>query len=228
MNTLARARGLSQAAISEFERPLLLTLDQLGKQLKDERKQQYAEVFSSLALALHIKDAQLYRHSQRVQHYARQIACTLDLPKNELQTIELAALFHDIGKIGISDSVLNKPSRLTDLEYDYVKEHTVRGAMILARSRVLSKLAPLVRSHHERWDGSGYPFGLQGEDIPQGARIIAIADAFEAMTANRVYQAARSTNWALEELRRCSGSHFDPMLVERFCATYAPIRSSIG
>ena len=158
----------------------------------------------------------------------RQLARSLNLPKNELQTIELAALFHDIGKIGLSDVVLNKPSRLTDMEYDYVKEHTVRGAMILTQSRVLSKLAPFVRSHHERWDGFGYPFGLHGEAIPLGARIIAIADAFEAMTADRVYSAARSTHWALGELRRCAGSHFDPVLVERFCATFAPIRLSIA
>jgi putative nucleotidyltransferase with HDIG domain len=225
MNTMSGAYSLSQAAASEWERPLLLTLEQLGKHLKDQRKQQYAEVFSSLALTLHLKDAQLYKHSQRVQQYAHQLACTLDLPKSELQKIELAALFHDIGKIGLSDRVLNKPSRLTDMEYDYVKEHSVRGALILTQSRVLSKLAPLVRSHHERWDGFGYPFGLQGEAIPLGARIIAIADAFEAMTANRVYQTARSTNHAMEELRRCSGSHFDPMLVEQFCATYAMPRS---
>ena len=228
MITTVRACSLSRAAISEFERPLLLTLNQLGKQLKDDRKQQQVEVFSALTLALHVKDGQLYRHSQRVQHYAMQLASTLDLPENELQTIELAALFHDIGKIGLSDVVLNKPSRLTDMEYDYVKEHTVRGAMLLTQSGVLSKLAPLVRSHHERWDGSGYPFGLQGEAIPLGARIIAIADAFEAITANRVYSVARSTSWALDELRRCAGSHFDPVLVERFCATYAPIRLSIG
>jgi putative nucleotidyltransferase with HDIG domain len=228
MITTIRACSLSQAATSEFERPLLLTLNQLGKHLKDEQKQQQAEVFSSLTLALHSKDGQLYKHSQRVQQYVWQLAYTLGLPKNELQTIELAALFHDIGKIGISDVVLNKPSRLTDMEYDYVKEHALRGAMLLTQSRVLSKLAPLVRSHHERWDGFGYPFGLQGEAIPLGARIIAIADAFEAMTANRVYQAARSTNWALDELRHCAGSHFDPVLVERFCDTYAPVRLSIG
>ncbi len=228
MSTISRARDLSRTAISEFERPLLLTLEGLRKQLIDQRQQQYAEVFSSLTLALHVKDVLLYKHSQRVQQYARQLACTLDLPGNELQTIELAALFHDIGKIGIADRVLHKPSRLTNLEYDYAKEHTMRGAMILTQSHVLRKLAPLVRSHHERWDGFGYPSGLQGETIPLGARIIAIADAFEAMTANRVYQAARSTSQALEELRRCSGSHFDPMLVEQFCASYAPIRSSRG
>lgn len=228
MITTVRACGLAQTATSEFERPLLLTLNQLGKQLKDDRKQRQVEVFSSLTLALQLKDGQLYRHSQRVQRYAGQLAATLNLSANELQTIELAALFHDIGKIGLSDVVLNKPSRLTEMEYDYVKEHTVRGAMLLTQSGVLSKLTPLVRSHHERWDGFGYPFGLQGKAIPLGARIIAIADAFEAMTTNRVYSAARSTNSALNELRRCAGSHFDPVLVTQFCASFAPVRFSIG
>lgn len=209
--------ALFHTVTSDFERPLLYTLDQLEKSLKDEQEQYSFEVFSALSQALQAKDARLYKHSQRVQRLTRQLASVLGLPRHELQTIELAALFHDIGKVGIHDKVLDKPTRLTDLEYDYVKEHPVRGAVILIQSRVLSNLAPLVRYHHERWDGSGYSFGLQGEAIPLGARIIAIADSFDAITAHRVYQSARTPSHALEELRRCAGSHFDPGLVEVFC-----------
>lgn len=217
-------RGLSQAASSELERPLLRILDELEKRLKNEREEHYQEVFSSLLRAMQAKDAELYTHSRRVQQYAHRLARTLDLPEHEVHTIDLAALFHDIGKIGIHDIVLNKAARLTPLEYDYVKEHSMRGALILTHSGVLRHLAPLVRTHHEQWDGSGYPLGLRGEAIPRGGRIIAIADAFEAMTANRVYQAARTPLQALEELRRCAGTHFDPLLVERFCASmYEPV-----
>jgi putative nucleotidyltransferase with HDIG domain len=212
-------RSLSQEASSELEHPLLRILDGMRKRLKSEREQQYHEVFSVLIRAMQAKDSDLYTHSQRVQRYASRLARTLALPEDEVKTIELAALFHDIGKIGIHDIVLNKPARLTPLEYDYVKEHAMRGALILTHSGVLRHLASLVRTHHEQWNGSGYPFGLQGEAIPTGARIIAIADAFEAMTANRVYQAARTPLQALEEIRRCAGTHFDPVLVERFCGS---------
>src|SRR5579883_3669004 len=215
----SRYRGLTQAASSELERPLLRALDELSKSLKSEREEHYRYVFSSLTQAMQTKDAELYRHSWRVQQYAYQLARTLDLSEGELETIQLAAFFHDIGKIGIHDLVLNKPASLTPLEYEYVKEHATRGALILTHSRVLRHLAPLVRTHHEQWDGSGYPFGLRGEAIPLGARIISIADAFEAMTANRVYQAARTPFQALKELVRCAGTHFDPLLVERFCAS---------
>lgn len=215
----SRYRDLTQVASSELELPLLRVLDELGKNLKSEREEHYRHVFSSLTRAMQAKDAELYRHSQRVQQYASQLARRLDLPEGEIETIELAAFFHDIGKIGIHDLVLNKPARLTPLEYEYVKEHATRGALILTHSRVLRHLAPLVRTHHEQWDGSGYPFGLRGEAIPLGARIISIADAFEAMTANRVYQAARTPFQALKELVRCAGTHFDPQLVERFCAS---------
>lgn len=217
-------RGLVQAASSELERPLLYTLDELEKRLESEREGHYQEVFSSLLRAMQTKDAELSIHCRRVQQYAQRLARTLNLPEDEVRTIGLAALFHDIGKIGIHDSVLNKADRLTPLEYAYVKEHSMRGALILTHGGVLRHLAPLVRTHHEQWDGSGYPFGLRGEAIPIGARIIAIADAFEAMTANRVYQAARTPLQAIEELRRCAGTHFDPLLVEQFCACmYQPV-----
>lgn len=212
-------RSLSQEASSELERPLLRTLDRMGKRLRSEREQHYQEVFSLLARVMQVKDAALYTHSRRVQYFARRLARILHLAEDEIKTIELAALFHDIGKIGIHDIVLNKPGRLTSLEYEYVKEHAARGALILSSSRVLHHLAPLVRAHHEQWNGAGYPFGLQGEAIPAGARIIAIADAFEAMTTNRIYQAARTPQQALEELGRCAGTHFDPIMVEHFCST---------
>lgn len=127
-----------------------------------------------------------------------------------------AALLHDIGKLAIPTSMLQKASRLTQEECMHIKRHPAYGAVILGQMGMPSQVAHVVSHHHEHWDGRGYPAGLQGEAIPLGARIIAIADAFEAMTSLRPYQAPRPSIQALEELRRCAGTQFDPVLVDRF------------
>ncbi len=206
-----------------FERPLLLKLQLLEKMLQHERQQQFAEAFSALTQVLLVKDAQLYRHSYRVQYFTHYLTYALNLSKDELMTVELAALFHDIGKIGISDKVLHKASYLTRMEFEHVKEHPIRGALLLSQLSAWGKVATLVQHHHERWDGHGYPNGLRGEAIPLGARIVAIADAFEVMTSpDRTYQTTRTPLQALEELLRSAGSHFDPVLVNYFSARLGP------
>jgi HD-GYP domain-containing protein (c-di-GMP phosphodiesterase class II) len=145
----------------------------------------------------------------------------MNLPKDERVTIGLGALFHDIGKICIEDALLHKVESLTSSEFEVIKEHPAHGALILGHFRMLKNVAPMVYHHHERWDGKGYPAGLQGEAIPLGARIVALADAFEVMTSRRVYQVTRTPAEALEELYLCAGTQFDPHLVEWFSTLVA-------
>lgn len=177
---------------------------------------QFFENLSALVLLLKSKDIQLYRHSRRVQYLSLHLARTLDLLPDEELMVGLAALLHDIGKIAIDDELLQKPGRLSGLEYDEVKEHATFGALILRRYSMMERLISFVYHHHERWDGFGYPMGLQGEVIPPGARIVAIADAFDAMTSYRAYSLPRTPEQAQEELHRCAGTQFDPSLVENF------------
>jgi HD-GYP domain-containing protein (c-di-GMP phosphodiesterase class II) len=132
-------------------------------------------------------------------------------------TIGLAAFFHDIGKTAINNTVLHKPSRLTRQEFEVVKGHTAYGAKILSQFSMLKNVVPSVYYHHERWDGRGYPDGIRGNAIPLGARVVAIVDAFDAMTSDRNYQQRRTASEALEELRRCAGTQFDAQLANFFC-----------
>ncbi len=187
--------------------------------LQHELEQESFEALSILTITLQAKDPQLYDHCCRVQRIVHWLAPALSLPEADSITIELAALFHDIGKIAIHNDVLQKPTCLTSEEFQDMKGHAARGADILSHIPLLDKLVPIVLHHHERWDGNGYPYGLHSETIPFGARIVAIADAFEVMTSHRPYQTTRTTTQALEELRRCAGTQFDPVLVDRFCTT---------
>ena len=187
--------------------------------LQHELVQEFIEALSVQTLTLRAKDPQLFEHCCRVQRLIHFLTQALKLPQAEGITIELAGFFHDIGKIGIHNDVLQKPSSLTSQEFQDVKEHTTRGAEILSRIKMLNKIVPMVLHHHERWDGHGYPGGLRGEAIPFGARIVAIADAFEVMTSHRPYLITRTPSRALEELRRCAGTQFDPVLVDRICTS---------
>jgi putative nucleotidyltransferase with HDIG domain len=169
--------------------------------------------------ALVTKDPHLYTHSCHVQLLTHRLAQVLHLSPYEATLIELAALIHDIGKLVIPAAVLQKASRLTHEEFTHIKQHPVCGAVILTQMGIPYQVRCIVYHHHEHWDGGGYPAGLQGEAIPLGARLVAIADAFEVMTSHRPYQAPRTSTQALEELRRCAGSQFDPILVDRFCTS---------
>jgi len=155
-------------------------------------------------------------HSENVSHYCKQMGTALGLNKEEIDLLGLAGMYHDIGKISIPDAILNKPGKLTIEEYDIIKTHTQIGYKILKAADEYSGLAEYALSHHERWDGKGYPKGLAGEDIPLYSRIICISDAFEAMTADRPYRKAIQFNDAVNELYRCSGTQFDSKLVEIF------------
>lgn len=191
-------------------------------------KQEFSEAISKLTPVMKARDTQLYRHSWRVQSLANSLTSNLNLQEDEMLTIELAAFFHDIGKMSINDKILYKPSGLTRQEFEIIKGHPMHGAKMLSRIKMLKNVVPLVYHHHERWDGNGYPDGIRGEAIPFGARIIAIVDAYEAMTSQRNYQNRRTPLQALEELKKHAGTQFDAQLVEFFCKSLeTTLRDSI-
>jgi HD-GYP domain-containing protein (c-di-GMP phosphodiesterase class II) len=136
----------------------------------------------------------------------------------DLVHVRRAAALHDIGKVAIPDAILHAPRALTEDEWEYMRQHTVIGERIIAAAPELAAVAGIVRASHERWDGGGYPDGLAGAAIPLGARIVAVCDSWEAMTATRAYRPALSESLAMHELARCSGSQFDPRVVDAFCA----------
>jgi putative two-component system response regulator len=181
----------------------------------------FLEGAQTLAHALEAKDAYTRGHSQRVRDYAVRTAVVLGFTGDFLDNVRLGAELHDIGKIGTREAVLNKPSRLTPAEFLHIAEHTLLGERILAPlARERPVVLHIARSHHERLDGDGFPDGLRGEAIPIEARIVAVVDAFDAMTTNRAYRDTRSTVEAYDELRRCAGLHFDPEVVKAFRAAF--------
>ncbi len=201
-----------------FEQTLCDRLQLLEHDWYTAQKNHPTDVFSTLAFALKAKDPQLYRHSYQVQYFASLLSNALSLTEDEKITIELGALFHDLGKLAISDAILQKPSRLTRQEFAQVQQHPRHGAFILAQAGLLDRLIPIAYYHHERWDGYGYPNHLQKAAIPYSARIVSIADAFEVMISQRPYQKAMTIDNAFAELHRCAGTQFDPELVNVFCA----------
>ncbi|MEJ7837448.1 MAG: HD-GYP domain-containing protein [Thermomicrobiales bacterium] len=175
------------------------------------------DTIESLADAIERRDRYTANHSTRVAGYTRAMLAELsDIPDHLSQTIIAAARVHDVGKVGIKDSTLLKPGPLTTEERLDLQMHTVVGAEIVSRITDYRLCAAIIRHHHERWDGAGYPDGLSGEDIPVGSRIIGVADAFDAMTSDRPYRRAMSAEAAIEEVRRNSGSQFDPRIVTAF------------
>lgn len=173
----------------------------------------------ALAATVDAKDHYTYGHSRKVSQYAVAMAETLNLPPEKISIIRTAGLLHDIGKIGIPDSILNKDGGLNEQEWRQIKAHPEMGVEILRYVAELSNSLPIILNHHEHYDGTGYPTGLKGEDIPLEARLITIADAYDAMTSLRPYHNQRTPEEAIEELRRCAGTEFDPELVEIFCKT---------
>ena len=172
------------------------------------------QTVAAIARAVDAKDERTGGHSTRVALYSGQIAKAYGLDEKQCREIEWAAQLHDIGKIAIPDAILNKDSRLTDDEYAVMKSHTTRGAEILKDFTLLDHVTEGAQFHHERPDGRGYPRGLKGEDIPLYARIIGVADAFDAMTANRVYRKQMDFGYVLGELEKGRGTQFAPEFVD--------------
>jgi putative nucleotidyltransferase with HDIG domain len=176
----------------------------------------YIETVLALAKAMDARDSYTGNHSEDLAKMSRAVAQALRLPRDQQEALLYAARLHDIGKIGVPDAVLRKPGSLAGDELRLMQQHPVIGAEIIHYVRRLRNVVPIVRHHHEKFDGTGYPDGLVGEAIPLGARILAIVDAFSAMTDDRVYRQGRSRADAIEEIKRCAGTQFDPRITEIF------------
>jgi putative nucleotidyltransferase with HDIG domain len=187
--------------------------------LHEELRESFYGIVLTLSDALESRDPYTGGHTQRVRDYCLSIANAMNLDKVELETLVLSAMLHDIGKIGVKDAILCKEGPLTKEEADKMSEHAHIGAEILHNIKFLSNVIPAVLAHHERFDGKGYPKQLHGTQIPLLARIIAVADTFDAMTSDRPYRKALSVETAVTELERCSGAQFDPIIVQRFIAS---------
>jgi HD-GYP domain-containing protein (c-di-GMP phosphodiesterase class II) len=181
-----------------------------------ENKELFMSAIRMLAAAIDAKDPYTRGHSERVKDYSLVIARQMGYAAAEIERVEIAALLHDVGKIGIDDRILRKPTNLTPEEFEVMKTHPDKGASILSQIAQLADIVPGTRSHHENYDGSGYPQGLKGDQIPPLARIITIADTFDAMTTDRPYQKAFTLEFALNRIRTMAGVKYDPKVVESF------------
>ncbi len=190
--------------------------DAVRKRKLFERKSTHSSLLSSILATLYARSQETEEHAMRIASLCREIGQVLDLPQKSLDNLQLFSMLHDIGKIGIEDRILNKPGKLTDEEWIIMKRHPEIGFRIVMSAPELEEIAQLVLSHHERWDGKGYPRGLKGEEIPLVSRILSVVDAFDAMTEDRVYRKAMSREDAVAEIRRNSGTQFDPTIVEIF------------
>lgn len=191
------------------------------RELDRRNKQSLINGVQTLVQALEAKDAYTSGHSTRVSRYAVKTALQLGYVGELLDQIRLGAELHDIGKIGTREAILNKPGPLTPEEFEHIKEHTLLGEKILAPFLNESTVAlRVVRSHHERMDGGGFPDALRGDGIPREARIVAVVDAFDAMTTSRAYRESRTPSDAFDELRRDAGTHFDPEVVDAFTGAF--------
>ena len=188
------------------------TKQSLKRQL--EYKNITVESIQAIARTIDAKDEYTNGHSIRVGYYSKIIAENLNMSSDEVDNIYYIALLHDIGKIAIPDSILNKPGRLTEEEFAVMKSHTTRGARILQGISTIPHIIEGAKSHHEKYDGTGYPEGLKGENIPYVARIIGCADCFDAMASKRVYKAPFNLDTIIAEFRRCSGTQFDPQIAK--------------
>ena len=195
---------------------------------EDRRSSATRQTRDILLQVLQEREPDLGEHLKGVAQLAMGVGTRLSLLSEELDEVVRAAELHDVGKMAIPDEILHKPGPLTDAEWSFVRQHTIIGERILGAAPALLAVAKLVRASHEHWDGSGYPDGLAGEAIPLGARIVAVCDAFDAMTTSRPYRDAMSVEDALAEIRACAGTQFDPTVVEAFCEEIASLPHRYG
>ena len=186
------------------------------KKINKELENAYLESIETLRYTVEAKDTYTRGHSDRVSEFSVLIGKKVNLSEEELRLLKIGGLFHDIGKIGVPDSILLKESKLTDDEYFEIKNHPSIGAHILSTASIFKDVIPIVKHHHERYDGHGYPSQLQGNDIPYLARIAAIADSFDAMTSKRTYRDSLSFDMVMAEFEKCKSTQFDPELTDVF------------
>ena len=186
------------------------------KETNEKLEKAYLETIETLRFTVEAKDTYTRGHSDRVSEYSVLIGKHLGLSEEDIHLLRVGGLFHDIGKIGVPDSILLKTSKLTDDEYSEIKNHPKIGAQILSNATLFEKAIPIVKHHHERYDGFGYPEKLSGENIPYLARIAAVADSFDAMTSRRTYRDSMPMDIVIEEIRKNKGSQFDPNIADTF------------
>ena len=194
----------------------LSTVNELLRQTNDRLEESHISVIGALIGAIEVKEQNPSGHAEKTMRYSVQVGKQLGLGTEEIAAIKLGALFHDVGKIGIPESLLSKPTELTDAEWVEMKSHPTMGASLLANVPMLERIRPIVLAHHERFDGTGYPRGLKGNEIPLAAQIISVADAYDAMTSERPYRITLRPKRALRELRANAGTQFNPVVVEAF------------
>jgi putative nucleotidyltransferase with HDIG domain len=214
--------AVAEREAADSARQLELYAADLRETFKSERERtqqltrSYMATVRALSNAVEARDAYTGKHAERVARYAIEIGRELGLSRADAPEIEFGFLLHDIGKLAVPDSILFKPGPLTDDERQLMSRHTIVGAEIMRDIEFLAEASKVVRSHHERWDGRGYPDGLAGEEIPQTARVFAVADVFDALTTNRPYRGALSFEEAHAMIIDESGRHFDPAVVAAF------------
>jgi HD-GYP domain-containing protein (c-di-GMP phosphodiesterase class II) len=218
----ATVRGGDEIALlgSNFN-DMASNIEALVRKLKKALRQNqelFLETIRTLAAAIDAKDPYTRGHSERVSSFSMAISRHLGLNQEEVFRVHIAAILHDVGKLGIRESILNKPGGLSDDEFEIMRQHPSIGAQIMSPIRMLKDIIPGIRNHHETWDGTGYPDNLEGEQIPMVARIIGVADTFDAMTTTRPYQQAMTLDYVLAKMRSMSGSRFDPLVVDAFMA----------
>ena len=194
-------------------------IKEINEKLSDTYKQleqAYMESIQTLRYTVEAKDTYTRGHSDRVSEYSVLIGETLGLPEEDIKKLKIGGLFHDIGKIGVPDSILQKDGKLSDDEYSEIKNHPSIGAHILSTASIFQDILPIVKHHHERYDGKGYPSQLAGENIPYLARITAVADTFDAMTSKRSYRDSLPLDYVISEFERCKGTQFDPKIADVF------------
>jgi len=194
--------------------------------LHEHLEENFLQTIVSLANAIDAKDSYTGDHSQRMGDMATRVSQAMKLSIKEVESVYWAAVLHDIGKIGVPDEILNKSGPLTDEEWTVMKEHPLVGAEIVAPVKYLAPVAPIILAHHEKHDGSGYPYGLKGKEIPLGARIVSVVDAYIAIRDKRIYSESHTHDEAITEIRRCSGTQFDPEVVDVFCRIISGYRNS--
>lgn len=206
-----------EAAVKSIDQmKIIKNMNEELSKSKEQLEKAYLESIETLRYTVEAKDRYTHGHSDRVSAYSVLIGQKLGLSQKDIQTLKIGGLFHDIGKIGISDAILLKNGKLTDKEYSEIKNHPVIGKNILSNAAIFEEIIPIVLYHHERYDGKGYPYGLSDQSIPFLARIISVADAFDAMTSRRSYRGELDLEYVKNEIRSKSGTQFDPIIATTF------------
>jgi HD-GYP domain-containing protein (c-di-GMP phosphodiesterase class II) len=204
----------------ELTEEALKTADEYMRNRKlFSQQSSYSDIINSIMTTVYEKSQETEKHAERLAELSTRVGRMLNLMEKDLGELQLLGMLHDIGKIGIDDKILNKPGKLTEEEWVIMKRHPEIGYRIARASHKLARIADYILTHHERWDGTGYPKGLKGNDIPLLSRILAVADAYDAMTEDRVYRKAMSKEQALEEIRQNAGTQFDPLISNIFIET---------